>query len=550
MLFMLLTATASLGQQNAANDITPLSACNCADVPRLQDRLQKLKGVELLIANQLQSTSSTNPATQHEWNTLQNQIRGYLQAMQIQGLSTFPDTNLFNDNADPFCSSQGNSAGACLDQDFTVHQTGHDASCRIGKWNWQVSWTQKDMLLEEGTAIQKEMQTIQETIKQLGCGLQPSVTGTTTPAQPTSPNRAGGPCPQFMVVVQRYTTSSINIPGALTEQSNSSLNGGQGIPIPLVFNSDGSFQGFGSGTESGTAMGAQPNETVGGQFGHTRSVGASGFIRPGSCATRPCQPDVMHLVLASGPSQQMIQMQARGVLNRDLNQATATDAAQVEFDLPAYVGGSGQKIFFATPILQSGMSVNLVQGNNGTPALPVGSSLLYSMQQCKVGGTGNVNTAGGGGAAGVVIPGLEGVSSTPTRIPAPGIQNKGGTGIMIPGWEGNPPPMTNNGGNTNMASSPIVIHVDEKINVTDSPAHTNSTVVAVNETVHVGDTVTPTPGALVDVHETIHVSDDLGKTQSTIINVMETIQLGDSPVASAAAAATGTLPAKGAAPKK
>src|SRR5579871_3916378 len=107
-----------------STDSQPL-ACSCGDVARLQDRLQKLTAVELLIARTLQSTAAATPASPSEWNSLQGQISGYLQAMQVQGLTTFNDTSLFDGNADPFCGVQKISAGACLDQDFAVHQTGH-----------------------------------------------------------------------------------------------------------------------------------------------------------------------------------------------------------------------------------------------------------------------------------------------------------------------------------------------------------------------------------------------------------------------------------------
>ena len=160
-LFAALLATTVVAQQaatqfdNLSPDRQPL-ACTCSDVARLKDRLQKLTAVELLIAKTLQSTAAATPASLRDWNALQGQIAGYLQAMQIQGLTTFNDTSLFSGNADPFCGTQKVSAGACLDQDFAAHQTGHDASCRAGNWNWQISWTDKAMLQEEAAAIQKE----------------------------------------------------------------------------------------------------------------------------------------------------------------------------------------------------------------------------------------------------------------------------------------------------------------------------------------------------------------------------------------------------------
>lgn len=418
-LFAALLATTVVAQQaatqfdNLSPDRQPL-ACTCSDVARLKDRLQKLTAVELLIAKTLQSTAAATPASLRDWNALQGQIAGYLQAMQIQGLTTFNDSSLFSGNADPFCGTQKVSAGACLDQDFAVHQSGHDASCRAGNWNWQISWTDKAMLQEEAAAIQKEMDWIRETIKKLGCGGQPTTTGTSGPGveNPRS-------CPQFVVMVQNVTTSNMNVPG-LNEGSARSLNNGQGVPILLTFHPDGTFDGAGSGTDSGAARGSTPGEVVNSQFGHAQSMAASGSIRPGSCASQPCQPDVMHLVLVGGPSQQMTQGQARGQVNRDLSQTTATGGARLEFDLPAYIGGSAQKTFMSTPMLNSYMTVNLVQGNNGAPGLPNGRSIRYELQQCKSGP--RAPTAGGSGGAGIVIPGLEGTNPASNTGGKPGPQ--------------------------------------------------------------------------------------------------------------------------------
>jgi len=157
-------------------------------------------------------------------------------------------------------------------------------------------------------------------------------------------------CPEFQLNMQVVTTSAIAMPGALNEQSGRSLNNGQGITVPLVFHDDGTFEGYGSGSDAGTVRGAAPGETVSGQFGHAQSIAVSGAIQPGGCNTQPCQPDIMHLTLVGGPSQQITQAQARGVLNQNLQQATPTGAAQLQFDLPAYVGGSAQRTLLAAGI--------------------------------------------------------------------------------------------------------------------------------------------------------------------------------------------------------
>ena len=360
--------TATLPDEpDTSGDATPgvfLDKCFCQDAPRLKDRQQKLEAIKTLIVNKLQSTPANAPAQQQSWAALQSQINGYLQVMQMQGLTTFPDTTLFDGNADPFCGTQTISAGACLDQDYAQHQRVHDPSCRAGNWKWQNQWTDTSMLQEEVVGLQLEINAIKETLKHLGCGER-------KPA-----------CPQFIVVVQNVTTTAINVPG-MTERSGRSLNNGQGITVPLAFQDDGSFSGMGSGVDAGSAAGTTPNESVRSQFGHTQDIAASGTVQPGSCTTEPCQPDVMHLVLVGGPSEQMTQAQARGALNRNLQAATPTGGARLEFDLPAYIGGSAQKTFFSTPILSSGMTVNLLQADNGTPELPEGSSLLESLQECR-----------------------------------------------------------------------------------------------------------------------------------------------------------------------
>jgi hypothetical protein len=491
----------AIAQTTSSATDDPLPACVCSDVPRLQDRLQKLKGALLLVANQVQSTSAAKPATRQKWIALQSQIHGYLRALEIQGLTTFPDASLFAGNADPFCGNQMISGGACLDQDFAVHQQEHDASCRAGNWSWQNSWSEPAMLDEEGGALAKEVQAIQETIKHLGCGVQPA--GTTGGGAPsTHPNQPAGVCPQFTVVVQNVTQASVNLPGALMAQSGRSLNNGQGIWIPLTFHSDGTFEGFGSGADSGTAAGTAPGETVHSQFGHMQSIAASGFIRAGNCATQPCQPDVMHLVLAGGPSQQVAQAQARGALNRDLSETTATSGAIVIFDLPAYTGGSAQKTFMSSPLMSSYMTVSLAQGNNGTPALPAGSSMLYALQQCAGGATVGPRPTGGGGVA-------------------------GGAGIIVPGLETAP-----TGGKESAAD--IAVNISEPIHVGDSVSPGNGVFVAIEETIHTSDQAAPQSSVIVAVKETVHISDGSPAFSTpAIVVVTEAIHTMDKPQASA-----------------
>ncbi len=184
-----------------------------------------------------------------------------------------------------------------------------------------------------------------------------------------------------MVIVQVVTTTGISSAG-MNEESARSLNNGQGIPVPLVLHDDGTFEGSGSGTDAGIAAGAGPNERVNTRFGHSQTILASGVIHPGSCATQPCQKDTMHLVLVGGPSRQIEEAQARGLLNRDLSNTTPTGAARLEFDLPAYSGSTAHRTFGPGGMINSNMDVLLLQANDGTPRLPEGSSFLYTQKEC------------------------------------------------------------------------------------------------------------------------------------------------------------------------
>ena len=348
-----------------------LAPCQCIDLPRLKDRLAKLQVARNIVTDDL-LTQVNESANQQSWAGIQGKINSALAAMTLVNTTQFADTSLFNGNGDPFCGVQMISAGQCLDESYAVHQRGHDASCAAGKWRWQTPWTEGALLEEEAAALQAEISSIQETIKQLDCGGSIAT------------------CPQFMLIVQNITSTAVNA-GGLTEQSSRSLNGQQGIPVPLVFYGDGTFEGFGSGVDAGSAAGASPGEVVRSRFGHMQAVEAFGQLYPGNnCASQPCVPDAMRLVLVGGPSQQITEMHARGWVNRDMNRTTPTGAARLEFNLPAYVGSTAQQTFFATPILNSYLTVQILQSENGAAPLPQQRSLLQALQQCKVPANGSV----------------------------------------------------------------------------------------------------------------------------------------------------------------
>ena len=345
-----------------------LTACGCDDIPPLKDRLQKLEGVKALVGRRLSAVVPGSAATRAKWDSLEASIDSYLAAVQQQGLTNFPQTSLFAPHTDPTCNVVTAPAPNCIDQIFAMHEQAHAASCSAGRWSWASPWLESAMLTEEADAIQAEIDSISATLDHMACQQ-------VTEKSPTA-------CPQFTVIVQVVTTTAISAAG-MNEQSARSLNNGQGIPVPLTLHDDGTFQGSGSGVDAGIAAGAGPNERVNTQFGHSQTILASGVIHAGNCATQPCQKDMMHLVLVGGPSRQIEEAQARGMLNRDLSNTTSTGAARLEFDLPAYTGSTAHRTFGPGGIINSNMDVLLIQTNDGTPRLSEGSSLLFTQKECK-----------------------------------------------------------------------------------------------------------------------------------------------------------------------
>ena len=486
-----LALAAVLAVEGPAQDQSspPPSRCNCSDIERLKDRLQKLQGIEKLIARKLQSVAANAPATQADWSALQSEINSYLRALQMQNLTQFSDTSLFS--ADPACGPVGPTS-SCMDQIFSVHTSEHSASCKAGHWNFQSPWTAPAMLHEETAAIQAEIDQIRKTIDQLPCT----------------------PCPQFMVTVQVVTTTAIN--GPLTERSSRSLNNGQGIRIPLTVDSNGTFQGVASGIDAGSGFGATRGETVGGQFGHAQSIYANGTIQSGKCSGgQPCSGDIMHIVLVGGTSQQITEMHARGVVNRDINQVTPTGAATMAFDLPAYVGGSSQRTLLANSMISSVMRVTLSQLNEGTAALPDGSSLLYSIQGCT-----NLNqiTSGGSGPSGAPGGGGESTSASTSG-------GGGGTGSVA---EKTHIPLLVNEMvklGDNLVAEPA-LSIAEKVSVIDKVQFSFDLAVEVDESIHLNDSLLWPVG--LDIIEKVRVQDAVQSLPSLPVSITENIHATDS----------------------
>jgi hypothetical protein len=521
ILFLQDSATNVHAQATGSSTTVGALICSCEDVPRLLDRMQKLAAIRMLIINKIVNTSTNAPATQQDWAALQTQIRNYLQALQMQNLTQYPETSLFSGNGDPFCGSQMISAGACLDQDFAIHQQMHSASCRAGYWSWQTPWTDRSMIHEELSALQSEIHAIQAAVSLLKC-MQAGAGGSGSGSGGGSSNQqssSGAPAyckeednpdgdtdAEFKLVVQNITTTSVNIPGAVTEMSSRSLNNGQGIQIDIDVHEDGKFDGKGSGQDAGTVAGAAPAETVSGQFGHDQDISASGEINPGTCEGQQCQGDVMHLVLEGAESQQTGQFQARGQLNRNLEQNVSTGSGRIEFDLPAYVGSSAKKVFFDSPMLHSYMTVQIIPGKE-TPTLPVGTSLLYAEEQCKeakklrLGANKNKLTSPkSGSGAGITIPGLTATTMTP---PSNGQANSD-PAIVIPGLPNLPTKLTPPPNKTNTQPPPsLALKISEAVHLGDSPRLPLSLVV--NESIHIADTVQPP--VVISIIERVQVSE-------------------------------------------
>ena len=468
-----------------------LGACKCADIPRLKDRLQKLLGIQKLIARKLQTVGASAPATQTDWDNLQTQINAYLRALQVQSLTDFPDTSLFP-GADPSCSVSSASAATCSEQEFALHEQGHAASCSAGRWSWQSPWRAAAMLREESTALEAEIDAIKDAIDHLPCAS----------------------CPQFIVTVQVVTTTAINQSG-LNERSGRSLNNGQGIQIPLTMQSNGTFQGFGSGIDAGSAMGSTRGETVSGQFGHMQSIYATGSVQAASCGTPPCPRDMMHLTLSGGPAQQITEMQARGEVNRNLNQNTPTGGATLTFDLPAYMGATAQRTLLANSIINSVMQVTLSQVNTGSGLLPDGSSVLYSLQECR----GPIQIADNNPPP----------SNPPPKLPG-GSQPGGGSGGSGGGGSPGLPPHVEVQVNEAISlsedfSSPVLLNLAEHVGVKDAVQSTIPIPVLVNENITVSDTV---PGEVaLNISEKVHVGGALQFPQSIPVVVNEAITVTD-----------------------
>jgi hypothetical protein len=365
----------------------------------MQHRLEEVTALKTYLQGKLQAANVADNASLPRWHALQAELKNYLQTLTYQHPATSVDVAMDNYSLDPPCGVQSASFGACMDQDWAVHQQAHVRSCNAGRWSWQNMWTVRNMLQEEISADQAEMDFLQAEIPPLSCQ-----------------------CAHFTVMVQVVTTTSASA-GGLTERSGRSLNGMNGIPIPIVLHEDGTFEGFGGGSDAGTARAQAGPLSANSQFGHQVFIRATGKIQPGDCTTKPCKPDMMHLVLDGVTSQQSEKAQVTGPgINMTVRNSTPGGGGVEEFDLPAYVGESARKTLLANGMINSQMTVMIVPAGSqlGGTASAAGASLLYSILECRlakvlspegkpqsprVGGGGGQGSDGGAGSRGGSIAG-------------------------------------------------------------------------------------------------------------------------------------------------
>ena len=439
--------------------------CNCSDLVTLQHRLEEVTTLVGNLQGKLQAAGAGDPATQSRWQAFETELKIHLQTQKYQHPATPANAALINNSLDPSCGAQHSSFGACLDQVWAAHQQAHEQSCNAGRWSWQNAWAIRDMLQEEISADQAEIGLLQAEIARLSCQ-----------------------CPHFMIIVQVITTTSANA-GPLTERSGRSYNGMNGVRIPIVLQDDGTFDGFGSGADAGTARGQAGPDLVTSQFGNQVFIRATGKIQPGDCTTRPCKPDMMHLVLTGATSQQanVAHATAPGV-NMTIRDTTPGGQGVQVFDLPAYVGSSAQRTFLATSMIHSNMTVLIAPAASsqaGGDTAAAGASLLYAVLECRL--------------ARVVLP----------PAPNPGGGPGGSGGGMGAGGAGGPAAAGGGGIGGGLPGR----------------GHQNEVLIAVREPIRVSDTVLPP--ASVNVAEAIQVSDavlpPVSVTASESISVTDTV---------------------------
>lgn len=320
-----------------------------------------------------------------------------------------------------------------------------------------------------------------------------------------------GAVTQFMVNVKTSTRSSIS-DSALTEQSERSLNEGGGIFVPLTIHPDGSFEGSGSGSDSGDAVAYGGGISANSHFGGTLNIDATGTVQLPDCSAIPCQPGMMHLVLSGGMSGNQVTAEAHaGRMNKkEINNLPGGKGILI-FDLPAAVGSTVEQTLFDNGIVLSKVRVTITgeSRNPEDPAqppvpLPPGFPLGPPGPGGESGGSNNGGSGAGSNSSG-------------------GSSNAGGgSGIVIPGVD-----------NLNL-TSPITINVNESIHVADKTPANTGIILNVSEAIHAADTIQQpaAPPVIVTVNEKVALVDGSSAPPAQVhlqVVINETVQVTDTP---------------------
>jgi hypothetical protein len=367
------------------------------------------------------------------------------------------------------------------------------------------------------------------------------------PAQESVADPAPGTRTGFTINVQVITKSEF-AGGGVGLQHQRSYNDEHGIDIPVTIGQDGSFQGSGSGSDSGTADLTARGINGDSKFGNTLSIFASGTIEAGDCSAIPCTASIIHLTLSGMTSQQNTIAHIRaGNMNRTYGDVTPGKSGTVIVDLPAAVGGKIEQVLFSNTITTSIMLVTITDETivppndpqkpppqQRPPGLPLGPpDGAGDDGGSNSGGAGSSSSASGGksgsgagadsSSIGIVIPGLENGIPPATSLQSAvviHIDEVIHTADAIP---------------LNSFQTPAIISINEAIHVGDATSPSPSVVINLNETVHVGDSNAPSPAALINLSESLHVADGSATTRSTDIILAETVHVGDASTSSAAA---------------
>ncbi len=348
----------------------------------------------------------------------------------------------------------------------------------------------------------------------------PSAAQNSAPASPPPGTRTGLTINVQVITKSEFAGNGVGV------QHQRSYNDEHGIDIPVTIQPDGSFQGTGSGMDSGSADIVARGASGEGRFGSNLFLTASGTISAEDCSAIPCLPGNMHLVLNGSASPQTSVAHVRvGNMEQTVVTQDPSGSGTIIVDMPAHVGAMVEQQLFSNGLTTSMLIVaitaeTVVPPNdpehppqpNRPPGLPLGSS---------DGGDGGGSSGGAGGGSGGSGGGSGGRS---------GGSGGGAAGIIIPGLD-NP-----------VTKPPVKIFISETIHTADVPGSTQVSHVSINlnETIHTADSIpTVTNAVAITINESVHVGESIG--QPAIINVAENIHVGDAAVPPVAIAVVETV---------